>query len=237
MIMKIIKIIPYSFVAPLLRCSLFSLFLLLPLAGKAQVTIGSTAAPDKAKLLQIESSGGLGLPRVQLVSLTTLQPFITGTLSTDDKKAHVGLMAYNIAGTIAKGVYVWDGDKWTEAGETADSGNSGPDKRWFYMPAFNLPMESTGGKTFDLYAEYQKQFTQSLNTTLYKTSNSSVTTIPAPTIGTLYTAAQLDYVVVNYDPAVVTVTSISTAGVVSYTVLDTDPGPTSFMTVVFVVKE
>ncbi|MDH6346135.1 hypothetical protein M2470_001818, partial [Parabacteroides sp. PH5-46] len=135
-----------------------------------------------------------------------------------------------------KGIYVWDGEKWTEAAEGADSG-SGGGKKWFYMPAFNLPMDAKGSKTFDLYAEYQKQFTQSLNTTLYKTSNSSVTTVPAPEIGTLYTRTQLDYVVVNYDASVVTVNSITNQGVMTYNVLDTDPLPTAFMTIVFVVKE
>ncbi|MDH6317746.1 hypothetical protein M2459_003507, partial [Parabacteroides sp. PF5-5] len=136
-----------------------------------------------------------------------------------------------------KGIYVWDGEKWTEAAEGADSG-SGGGKKWFYMPAFNLPMTSVGtGKTFNLYTEYQKQFTQSLNTTLYKTSNSSVTTVPAPEIGTLYTPTQLDYVVVNYDASVITVNSISPTGLMTYEVLDTDPSPTSFMTIVFVVKE
>ncbi|MDH6306866.1 hypothetical protein M2463_003656 [Parabacteroides sp. PH5-13] len=219
---------------------IITIFLAAVLAGaaSAQVTIGSTDAPDKAKLLQIDNSGGLGLPRVQLANLSTLQPFITGTLSADDKKAHTGLMVYNLTTTspFKKGIYVWDGEKWTEAAEGADSG-SGGGKKWFYMPAFNLPMDAKGSKTFDLYAEYQKQFTQSLNTTLYKTSNSSVTTVPAPEIGTLYTRTQLDYVVVNYDASVVTVNSITNQGVMTYNVLDTDPSSTAFMTIVFVVKE
>ncbi|MDH6304831.1 hypothetical protein M2459_001567 [Parabacteroides sp. PF5-5] len=186
--------------------------------ASAQVTIGSTAAPDKAKLLQIDNSGGLGLPRVQLVNTATLQPFITGTPSADDKKAHVGLMVYNLTTTspFKKGIYVWDGEQWTEAAEGADSG-SGGGKKWFYMPAFNLPMETTGSKTFDLYAKYQGQFDAKM--------------------GTIYGKKELDYVVVNYDNTVLSVTGITDEGVMSYNVLDTDPSSTAFMTIVFVVKQ
>lgn len=192
----------------------------------AQVTVGSIAPPYKGNLLQIHSSGGLGLPRVSLESLTTLAPFITGTPSADDAKAHVGLLVYNLATTngFKQGVYVWDGVKWEEAGAGADSEESA-DKRWFYMPAFNLNMDAIGAKTVDLYEVY-KQFQSPL-------IKSDVST----TISPFYAKGELDYAVIYYDTAVVTVQSINTYGVMSYTVKDTDPGPTSFMNVVFIVKQ
>lgn len=55
--------------------------------------------------------------------------------------------------------------------------------------------------------------------------------------GTLYEKNELDYAVVYYDSDVITVTGISDQGVMSYEVLDTDPGALSFMTVIFVIKE
>lgn len=206
---------------------------------QAQVTIGSVNPPDKAKLLHLESSGGLGLPRVELVNTATLQPFIpltdTEWVSNQQatKEAHTGLMVYNLKedADFGKGVYVWDGEKWLKAGEEDSSRN-----RWFYMPAFNLPMEETGSATFDLYGEYERQFTRSLNTE-YKASSSTATTIPSPKEGTLYEKNELDYAVVYYDSDVITVTGISDQGVMSYEVLDTDPGALSFMTVIFVIKE
>lgn len=200
----------------------------------AQITIGSTNTPDTAKLLQVESDGGIGLPRVQLVSTTTLQPFIDpGDLTPVLKEEHTGLVVYNLTTTdgFRQGVYVWNGNVWVKAGEAATSVG----KRWFYMPAFNLPMGELGNKTYDLYAEYKKQFTQSLNSK-YRVSSASVTTVPSPEIGTLYEKGELDYAVVYYDNTVITVTGITAEGVMSYNVLDVDPGPLSFMTVIFVVK-
>ena len=99
-----------------------------------QVTVGSGEAPAKAALLEIKdqaadettnvtsTTGGLGLPRVELVSLATLQPFI----SLDDpewtsdlentKTIHTGLMVYNLMenADFSKGVYVWDGSQWAK---------------------------------------------------------------------------------------------------------------------------
>lgn len=185
----------------------------------AQVMIGSTDAPDKAKLLQLaDGPGGLGLPRVQLVSLTTLQPFIAGTPNADDAKAHTGLMVYNLTttGDFKQGIYVWDGAKWTDVAEVA-GGSESNGKRWFYMPAFNLPMEEEGsGKTFDLYGVYDNQFDAKM--------------------GTKYGKKELDYAVVYYDDTVVKVNSITDEGLMTYEVLDTDPGTTSFMNIVFIVK-
>lgn len=200
-----------------------------------QVTIGSTDKPDKAKLLHLENTGGLGLPRVQLVDPATLEPFIdSGILTETLKREHTGLMVYNLAtiGSFEKGVYVWDGNTWIRAGENTESSS----KRWFYMPPFNLPMKQTGNTTFDLYAEYRRQFMQSLNNE-YRTSSSNVISIPSPELGTLYGERELDYVVVHYDNTVITVNNISEDGMMFYNVLDTDPGALSYMTIIFIIRE
>jgi hypothetical protein len=122
---------------------LLSAFLWLAATGvKAQVTIGLDKEPAKAALLEIKTKeppeeafiitddknitsadGGFLLPRVKLVSTTTLEPFIsTGDLewtnNTNSLKArHAGLMVYNLTntgnGVLYPAVYTWDGEKWT----------------------------------------------------------------------------------------------------------------------------
>lgn len=106
---------------------------------EAQVTIGSGIAPTRAALLEIKekqtqnannvgdtesaTSGGLLLPRVKLVSTSTLEPFIPttdpdwdgGTKEKELKLSLVGLMVYNIKsdGTnLYPGIYSWNGGAW-----------------------------------------------------------------------------------------------------------------------------
>lgn len=195
-----------------IKCLLFLLLAGGMFSLSAQVIIGNYTTADKAKLLQIGDAGGVVFSRVQLISLTSLEPFIPTAEQTETvKREHTGLMVYNLTTTagFAEGIYTWDGAKWTDT----DTGGN----QWFYMPAFNLPMQTLGTTTFDLYAEYQSQITK---------------------LGSdfLYAKGELDYVVVYYDAAAVTVTGIDTDGVMTYEVLDTDPPPTAFMTVVLVVK-
>jgi hypothetical protein len=100
----------------------------------AQVTIGTNIAPQKAALLELatqqadadnvtSTKGGLVMPRVKLVSATTLEPFITTTdpdwqnnASTKIKEKHTGLVVYNLTvnTTFSQGLYVWDGAEWRE---------------------------------------------------------------------------------------------------------------------------
>ncbi|MDR1880945.1 MAG: hypothetical protein LBQ78_08435 [Tannerellaceae bacterium] len=96
--------------------------------GNAQVTIGSDLAPEKAALLQIKekqaapgtkgataTAGGLVLPRVEL---NGIHEFALIPNATDvQKKDHTGLLVYNLktdaALRIEKGIYLWNGAKWT----------------------------------------------------------------------------------------------------------------------------
>lgn len=123
------------------------------------------------------------------------------------------------------GYYYFDGTIWRSVG-------SGAGLQFFYMPPFNLPITAVANNvTFDLYAEYKKQFTKTGNST-YVSSNTSLATIP-----NLYTADKLDYVVTYYDNTVVKVNSISAAGVLNYNVLKTEIDAGSFITIILVVKE
>ncbi|MDH6306868.1 hypothetical protein M2459_003505 [Parabacteroides sp. PF5-5] len=220
-----------------------------------QVTVGSDVAPAKAALLEIKSQaadattnvtstkGGLGLPRVNLVSTTTLQPFI-GTSDTEwnstnqaaTKAAHAGLVVYNLTttGDFKKGVYVWDGAKWAQIG--AGGGDATAAEKYFYIPSFNIPLKAVGQTDqINLYAEYVRQFTQTGNTT-FVSSNASLTKIPSKAAGTLYTASELDYVVTYYDPNTIENVTVSTAGKLSYKVKSQITSPASFLNVVFVIK-
>lgn len=87
---------------------------------RAQVTIGSGEEPRKGSILDLKingnnkhefnANGGLGLPRVALVSPTTL------TVGNDESKKtdHVGLTVYNITNNdvMKEGIYYWNGEKW-----------------------------------------------------------------------------------------------------------------------------
>lgn len=104
----------------------FSVFFFIDLS--AQVTIGMAEAPAKAGLLQIKDQvpdnenitsrrGGLILPRVSLVNLSTLEPFISPSDPNYmvEKSLHVGLMVYNMtrSGSLIPGLYFWDGNEWS----------------------------------------------------------------------------------------------------------------------------
>lgn len=246
----------------ILLLSLFSL----SLSMKAQVTLGSSISPAKGALLELKSEekdlsgvpagvdpithvdnvtstkGGLVLPRVMLVNKNTLEPFVTATESNANagklKEKHAGLMVYNIyvsAETetdsnkrFKQGVYTWDGAKWIL--ETKD------DSRYFYIPSFNIPLAAIGvGKTFDLYDQYKKQFTKTGNTA-WISSNATLTTIPSPSEGRLYTRAELDYAITYYDKSILENISIANSGVMTYDIKSLNTTPDSFINVVFIVK-
>lgn len=93
----------------------------------AQVTIGMSEAPLKGALLQLKSrkdnsnltnaNQGLGLPRVELTSISDLFPmFPVGYDKSAQDKIHTGLIVYNVNEDLkdgdGKGIYYWDGEKW-----------------------------------------------------------------------------------------------------------------------------
>ncbi|MCL2597770.1 MAG: hypothetical protein FWD66_09000 [Paludibacter sp.] len=195
----------------------------------AQVTIGADIAPNSDALLDMTqgvdnlSYKGMLLPRVMLA----------GTKVSTPLSAHVqGMFVYNMNknsygsdGTdgVYEGIYYNDGSRWVRVEE-------GP--KWFYMPSFNLPIPSVGSFSFNLYKEYERQFTKAITNPLFMSSNSAVTTITDP----LYTPEQLDFVVIDYDPTIITVTSITPQGVMYYNVLTTEIPDRSYINIVFRVK-
>lgn len=98
----------------------------------AQVTIGSDIDPAKGALLDIKNQdadadditsvkGGIVIPRVRLIDINTLQPFMDDTEPgiAALKKSHVGLIVYNLSqtGVFIPGLYVWDGTTWIKKEE------------------------------------------------------------------------------------------------------------------------
>lgn len=90
----------------------------------AQVTIGSSNLPNQGALLDLKqenknganSSKGIALPRVKLVSKTALFPMLSAADTTDIsyKSHHAGLVVYNTNNCkpFGAGLYVWEGSKW-----------------------------------------------------------------------------------------------------------------------------
>lgn len=134
---------------------LISILLLFTYSGiHAQFTIGSGEKPRDGSLLDLKqnnntlhnpnANGGIGLPRVALVS-----PSILTVASNAEKNDHVGLTVYNITNNndIKEGIYYWNGDKWMLSVSVDDYGASGQllksngngTYRWssFVMPEFS----------------------------------------------------------------------------------------------------
>lgn len=135
-------------------CILTTIFTVL---CSAQITIGSEVIPEKGAILDLKqedkpdgsvnSTKGLGLPRVILKTLTlsegktSLASTIDEATGDWDPEDHIGLVIYNVQPKgevelcpvdpifdelIAEGPYVWDGNEWQYLGMT-QSTSVGPD--------------------------------------------------------------------------------------------------------------
>jgi hypothetical protein len=189
--------------------------------GNAQVTIGSDFPPVEAALLDLKdrvsgsdtvssNSGGLLLPRVELKSQYTLEPFIEQTDAEwqtsnrpQTRKDHVGLSVYNLTNNsdFHPGIYVWMGAEWRPL-EIASN--------YIYVPSFNLPWKES---QVDLFKVYQDNLNFATNTR-YKSSNNNIRVV-FPEFND--NASDFYYVVTYYDPQVLSISGISENGVMSYT--------------------
>jgi hypothetical protein len=187
----------------------------------AQVSIGVSAPPVAAALLDLKdrvagadtlsaNSGGLVLPRVSLVDKTTLEPFI-GTNDTEweisnrdkTKHDHIGLTVYNLIDNALfdKGIYVWSGSEWKSIQLSSN---------YIYLPSFNLEWNATSVNLFNIY----KQNLDFATNSKYK-SSTGVLRVAFPEFSE--NATDFYYVVTYYDPNVLTINSITSNGLMSYT--------------------
>ena len=243
--------------------NLYLVFALLLVGGatiqvKAQVTIGSSAQPNRAALLDIKdketpgihnetaTTGGLLLPRVLLVNSATLEPFIALTDAdwmnagtSKIKEKHVGLQVYNLSTSndFIQGVYVWNGTTW-ETQEQADQNFEQNVNYFFHLPSFNIEIEVGPNRQIDLYAEYEKQFTRSLNTKFVSNSNYTAEVLPKAGTDRLYRRDELYYVITDFDSDIINYLTLQLTddGKFIYDVIGTATMKKSYMNVLFVVK-
>jgi hypothetical protein len=154
---------------------------------------------------ETSNSGGLVLPRVQLVSKTTLQPFIASASGTNLTE-HIGLTVYNLTTTngFHEGIYVWTGTEWRIL-ELASS--------YVYVPSFNLPWGTN--LEYNLYLNAYKANFNPTGTTSYISSRGTGIVVPFPDFDDAPT--DFYYVVTYYDPQVLTITQIEENGIMHYT--------------------
>lgn len=209
--------------------------------------------PDSENITS--NKGGLVLPRVKLSNKKTLDPFINSSSDPEWKDSdpnvvkklkddHAGLMVYNLYISdpsviledliFEQGVYIWDGTQWNmnKGGQT----KAVPEKEFFYMPSCNLPLSSDPNLVlkFDLYEEYEKQFTRAGNVS-FVSSNTSMTGIPK------YSRDKLEYVVTAHNGAVIKDITIdpsgATKGTLRYKCTSATAPAGSFVNIVLVILE
>jgi hypothetical protein len=108
-----------------LLTALFFMFFMCQL--QAQVTIGTLSDPQEGALLQLkendnpENNSTLGflLPRIKLTHIDQLYPMFQindADYNDEAKKAHTGLMVYNLTDDLSQGLcrgtYAWNGNEW-----------------------------------------------------------------------------------------------------------------------------
>lgn len=176
---------------------------------QAQVSIGSSLAPNENAVLDLHSNEkkGLLLPRIPLKSTIDMEPM-----------EHVqGMFVYNTdtAGTppydVTPGVYYNNGEHWVRL----DSAAKQP---WIYLPPFDLKwkVDSTGLEV-DLY----KQYTDNL-VSLVKASPGAPISLP----GHAGNATDFYYAVTRYPSESIINLVIDESGVMTYDcVADEDKAP------------
>lgn len=223
-------------------------------AVEAQVTIGRFEVPEQAAILDIKGhgidtqnsitgTGGILLPRVALLDVHTLQPFVSLAdpqwTDANQKQAlmqeHMGLEVYNLTenAVFEPGAYVWDGTKWDKLFKELVP--IVPIRIVFPLPAFDLPLVGENGSktlTFDLYNVYSNNMR--MNNFI---SNMEYDDKLALVLAHRYNVTDLDFVVTHYDKSVMTIHGISDKGILSYTVHNINPNNTSFMNIYAVVKK
>jgi len=184
---------------------------------KAQVTIGKNQAPNSDAVLELvttDNNKGFLPPRIALVSPSNPAPL----------SAHVeGMVVYNTtdnpADTLRAGLYYNTGDQWirlTALPPTLDG--------WFYMPSIVFDTSTTGeGLTKDLYQEYANQF------------ENPKATNPGAADFVLPKATDLNYYILDYDPAVFANVSVDKNGVMTYDIVGSATDE-SYINIVFAVK-
>ncbi|WP_410879424.1 hypothetical protein [Myroides sp. DW712] len=233
---------------------LFCLSFLMVNLVQAQVTIGTDKPSEQAALLDVKSqeptsdnitstTGGVLLPRVQLVDVETLEPFIHTTdaawIDATSKetlsKEHTGLEVYNLTDNTSfkPGSYVWNGKQWESLFKPLKPRVN--HRIVFPMPAFNLPLiDPEDPDNMRLKVDLHQMYMSNRRVNHFRTNMEDVTTF---IVNNYYRANQLDYVVTHYDKAIITIHGIDNDGVMDYTVHNVNPDATAFLNIYLVVHK
>jgi hypothetical protein len=192
-------------------------------ALNAQVTIGKDQAPNPDAVLELTTTAnnkGFLPPRVALT-----RPHDPAPLS-----AHVeGMVVYNTfaaVDSLVTGLYVNNGTQWVLLRQAPYLMSN-----WFYMPSFPINTSEANTFTYDLWQEYQNQFSGG---SIVK--NPAAPAKPQPKV---YAANELNYYVTGYDDTVFSNVTVSNAGVLSYEISSTaltNVSDSTFMNIVLVEK-
>lgn len=207
----------------------FQLFILFSILSKAQVGINTSmpnATLDVRAHDDTTKSDGIIPPRLTAEQLKSkdnaYQTNQTGSLVYITQR----LTSEPSTKTIKvkdPGYYYFDGEIWQAIESTTQT------QDWFYMPSFNIDMSSLGQKTVDLYANYSGQFTKKTTHFFSSDTNTSIiSNLKAP----LFNADELEYIVTFYDEQYITINNISSLGLMTYTVNDTNPPSNTFINIV-----
>ena len=207
----------------LIQVTLLGLFFLSSTSVVAQVTIGDDVAPKQYSVLELSTEnvkGGLLMPQLFASERDAI---------VLDEFAN-GLVIYNKDENCLN---YYNGSRWRSFCE---------DTGWFYMPSIVIDVTASGIFQRDLYLEYKKQFADTDDASTPPNSPTAGTALvksdadaPNP-LTRIYAAEELYYYVTGYDATVFSNLSITSTGVLTYTVNSDNVSDATYMNIVFVVK-
>ena len=207
----------------------------------SQVTIGSGIEPHPAALLDLNqglsslgvenlSEGGLLLPRVRLISLTSFEPLGT------NENSIAGMMVYNITQAVdenlSPGIHYFDGARWRRM---ITSGTS----NWFFMPSIALDMSPGIHEDVNLFEKFQKQFWPRTTTgsgRLIGSENALASAFPEMMTQRMATDFWFFITVSDDDPPVWGDITIDDDGNLEYQIIGV-PTDETFMNIIFVERD
>jgi len=211
---------------------------------------GSTGADARDTTETTLKSKGLVFPRVNLSKITTIP---NNPNPNNFPTYYDGMVVYNTQeggtagignteGTLTRGFWYYENKTANKNGGTWKLlGSAWENTKWFYMPSIVIDVTTSGTFSRDLHLEYKKQFADTDNASTPPNSptagNTLVKSDSAPNLfNKIYAANELYFYVTGYDATVFSNLSITSAGVLTYTVNANNVSDATYMNIVFVIK-
>lgn len=189
--------------------------------GVTTIQAGSVTS-EKIATKAVTTDKIMGGAEFTVLKSTADNATIWDLITNDNISANAGILVNKLAGGVSN------------TGKTLTVDESGnpvwtPGMKWFYMPGYPIPTSTAGTFTLDLYNDvYRAQF---IDIPANQNSTGAVSSIQ-----TLPNSTDLIYYVIGHDANVFTINSISSSGVLNYTVGSNPATDCSFITIVFVIK-